>query len=137
MISDCTAVPCIPTKDVAAARRFYEGVLGLHVKDENMGGVTYELGSGTLFLYESEFAGLAKHTLVNLESDHVDDDIADLRDKGVRFETYPDLDYVSFDEDGVATMGEGDMQGHGVWFKDPDGNILALFETADVPAGVS
>lgn len=136
MISDCTAVPCIPTKDVATARRFYEDVLGLQVQDENMGGVTYQLGSGTLFLYETEFAGMAKHTLCNLESDHVDDDIADLREKGVRFETYDDLEFVSFDANGVATMGEGDMQGHGVWFKDPDGNILALFETADVPAGV-
>ncbi len=139
MISDCTAVPCIPTKDVASARRFYEDVLGLHVKDENMGGITYELGSGTtLFLYESEFAGVAKHTLCNLESDHVDDDIADLRDKGVRFETYDGLDGVSFDQDGVATMTGEDVEGemHGVWFKDPDGNILALFETADVTANV-
>lgn len=136
MISDCTAVPCIPTKDMASARRFYEDVLGLHVKDENMGGITYELGSGTLFLYESEFAGLAKHTLCNLESDHVDDDIAELREKGVRFETYEGLDMVEFDQDGVATFADETGEGHGVWFKDIDGNILALFETADVPAGV-
>ncbi len=131
MISECAAVPTIPTRDMASARRFYEDVLGLEVKDDVMGGVLYEVGPGTLFLYETEHAGLAKHTLVNFATDHVDDDIASLREKGVRFETYDGLEGVTF-EDGVASV-EG-MKG--VWFTDPDGNILALFETADVLAGV-
>lgn len=137
MISDCTAIPCIPTKDIASAKRFYEGVLGLKELSSDPGGINYVVGSGSLYLYESEFAGTAKHTLMNLESDHVDDDIADLRDKGVRFETYEDLEGVEFDDRGVATMSMpdvGDM--HGVWFKDPDDNIIALFEKSPVLAGV-
>lgn len=131
MLNECTATPCIPTRDIATARRFYEEVLGLEAIRDDMGGVMYAVGSGGLFLYESEYAGLARHTLVNLESDHIDDDIAELREKGVRFETYDDLDGVTF-SDGVA-----DMDGiHGVWFKDPDQNTLGLFQTVDVPAGV-
>lgn len=134
MISDCVAVPTVPTKDIASARRFYEDVLGLHLHGEVTGGFVYDLGEGsTLFLYESEYAGTAKHTLVNLASSHVEDDIADLREKGVRFETYDDLVGVSFDGDGVATF-EGFEDSRGVWFKDPDGNLFGLFQTASVLA---
>ncbi len=137
MISDCTAIPCIPTKDLKSARRFYETTLGLHMSGEDPGGITYEVGSGSLYLYESEYAGKAGHTLMNLESQHVDQDIADLREHGVRFETYPDMEGTDFDEDGVAVSkfeGVGEMKG--VWFKDPDGNILALFQKSPVLASV-
>ena len=137
MISTSTAIPCIPTKDIAAARRFYEGVLGLHVVDELGGGVTFEVGDGRLYLYETESAGLAKHTLCNFESAHIDDDIADLRSRGISFETY-DLPYATFDSGGVATMRdeEHDISMKGVWFTDPDGNVLGMFEQVRVPAAM-
>lgn len=135
MISDCTAIPCIPTKDMASARRFYEETLGLKVTYDDPGGVHYDIGGSDVYLYESEFAGTAGHTLMNLESQHVDDDIADLRDHGVRFETYAGMEGTEFSDDGVATTsmeGVGSMKG--VWFKDADGNILALFQKSPVLA---
>lgn len=129
MIRECNFVPTIPTKDLARSRKFYEETLGLPVEvdDEKMG-VWYRSGSGIVYLYESEFAGTAKHTIVSLESDHIDEDIQELREHGVRFETY-DLPGVEWEGD-VATM----ENIKGVWFKDPSGNILGLFEKSGVLA---
>lgn len=129
MISECNLVPTIPTKDLARSRRFYEEVLGLKVEGEDAGvGVWYRCGSGIAYLYETPFAGTAQHTLASIESDHIDDDIRELRDKGVSFETY-DMPGVDWQGD-VAVM-DGKK---GVWFKDPAGNILAMFDKAGVLA---
>ena len=130
MLRDCNAVPTIPTRDLPASRRFYEEVLQLPVEmeGEEMGGVWYRMHNGIVFLYETEFAGTAKHTLLSFESDHIDEDIQQLRDAGVSFEKY-DLPDVEWDGD-VASMGDT----KGVWFKDPQGNILGLFEKSMVLA---
>jgi catechol 2,3-dioxygenase-like lactoylglutathione lyase family enzyme len=130
MINECNFVPTIPTKDMAASRRFYEEVLGLPIDTEDPEmGVWYRVPSGIVYLYESEFAGTAKHTLVSLESEHIDEDIQELRDRGVTFETY-DLPGVEWEGD-VASMGD---KVRGVWFRDPAGNILAMFQKARVLA---
>ena len=47
--------------------------------------------------------------------------VAELKAKGVPFETYPDMPGVVW-EDQVAVMGS--MKA--AWFRDPDGNILAV-----------
>jgi catechol 2,3-dioxygenase-like lactoylglutathione lyase family enzyme len=128
MLKDCTAVPTVPTKDMAGSRRFYEEVLELPVDGEMEGmGVWYRTGTGILFLYESEFAGTAKHTLVSFETDHFDEDIQQLRDGGVRFETYDNVPGVEWNGD-IADMGDS----RGVWFTDPAGNILGMFEKSAV-----
>jgi catechol 2,3-dioxygenase-like lactoylglutathione lyase family enzyme len=130
MLANCEAIPTIPTRDLKRAVDFYKETLGLSVLDTDQGGVMFSCGSGGLYVYETELAGTAKHTLCSFESDQVDDDIAELRTHGVRFETF-DMEGVTWDGD-VASMGDQ----HGVWFTDPDGNILALFEHSQVPAGV-
>ena len=53
MLSDITPVATLPTADLAKARGFYEGTLGLAPQGEGMGGVTYTCGDGTVFVYES------------------------------------------------------------------------------------
>lgn len=128
MLSDCEVRPTIPTRDLQTARRFYEQQLRLTVEGEDEGGVWYRCGTAGLYLYETEHAGTARHTLCSFESDHVDDDIADLREHGVRFETY-DMPGVEWDGD-VAMM--GDLKG--VWFRDVDGNVLGMFQKAPVLA---
>src|SRR5437867_42665 len=51
----------IPAKDVARARQFYEGKLGLRPKQEQAGGVIYEFGDGTAcFLYPTPNAGTSQ-----------------------------------------------------------------------------
>ena len=49
MLKDAPITPYIPVADVARARRFYEGTLGLVPKEEYAGGVFYDCGRGTTF----------------------------------------------------------------------------------------
>jgi catechol 2,3-dioxygenase-like lactoylglutathione lyase family enzyme len=122
MFADLTPVTTLPTRDMARARDFYEGTLGLTVVDENPGGVTYRCGEGKIFLYESEFAGTNKATslFVAVPLDRFDAEVGALRDKGVTFQTY-ELEGMTWDGD-VAVMEEFRT----VWFTDPDGNILNI-----------
>ena len=119
----------IPAKDLQASKQYYQDTIGLEVVDEMEGGIILRAGNSTALLYETEFAGTAQHTIATFESEDVDEDIADLRSHGVTFETYPELEGVEWAGD-VATMGPT----KGVWFKDVDGNILALFQAVKVPA---
>jgi catechol 2,3-dioxygenase-like lactoylglutathione lyase family enzyme len=111
----------IPAKDLQGTRRFYEDVLGAEVLGGDPGGVFYRTGDTMFSVYASEFAGTAQHTLGSFVVDDVEKTMVDLRGKGVTFEDYdlPDLKT----ENGIADFGDG-MKG--AWFKDPEGNILAI-----------
>jgi len=53
----------------------------------------------------------------------VDEAVEELRERGVTFEQY-DMPGLKTDERGIA-----DIEGvKGAWFKDPEGNILAITE---------
>ena len=123
MLSESTPVATLPTADMAKARRFYEETLGLAPPREGMGGVTYTCGDGTVFVYESGYAGSNKATAVsfNVAMTAFDDEVATLRDKGVSFLTF-EAEGLEWN-DGVASTG-GVMKS--VLFTDPDGNILNI-----------
>jgi catechol 2,3-dioxygenase-like lactoylglutathione lyase family enzyme len=121
MLSDAPVAPALPASDLARARAFYEQKLELSVVEENPGEVTFACGGGTvLFVYPSEFAGTNQATAAGFRVADLDAAMARMRDRGVVFEDYdlPGLTTV----DGVATF-EG---GRGAFFKDTEGNILAL-----------
>ena len=123
MLSKVALHPTIPAVDIERARNFYEGKLGLRVvKTDPSPGVTFEAGEGTiLYVYKRE-ATKADHTVVSFIVENVEAEVSELKDKGVEFEEIelPDMGIKTVD--GVATM--GDMKG--AWFKDTEGNILAL-----------
>jgi catechol 2,3-dioxygenase-like lactoylglutathione lyase family enzyme len=113
----------LPVRDVARARRFYEEKLGLKAKEEREGGVVYEFAGGTAaFLYPTPNAGTSKASQAFWQVDDVEREVAELKAKGVTFEEYdlPDIKT----KDGIATAGHGKA----AWFKDTEGNILALIE---------
>jgi catechol 2,3-dioxygenase-like lactoylglutathione lyase family enzyme len=121
MLSDHSATPTLAVKDLAAARGFYEDVLGLAVAEENEGGIMYTAGSGRIFVYPSSFAGTNQATAATwmLPAAAFDDEVSALREKGVSFQTF-EMDMLTWD-DGVASMPDGSRS---AWFADPDGNIL-------------
>jgi catechol 2,3-dioxygenase-like lactoylglutathione lyase family enzyme len=112
----------IPAKDLERTRRFYEDVLGAQAVTENPGGIVYRSGDSYFSLYPTEFAGTAQHTLGSFMVQDVEGAVADLRAKGVTFEEYdlPGLKTVN----GIADLGGT----RGAWFKDPEGNILAVVQ---------
>ncbi len=121
MLESAIAHATIAVSDLDRAKKFYEGTLGLKPLDERSDGVRFETGGGNWFLvYPSQFAGTAKSTYMTFEVDNVEMAVKELRDRGVTFEQY--------DMPGLKTVdGIAEIQGvKGAWFKDPDGNILAI-----------
>jgi catechol 2,3-dioxygenase-like lactoylglutathione lyase family enzyme len=123
MLEDKDVSATIAVKDLGAAKRFYEGTLGLHpATEEGEGGVVYKSGRSAVLVYESEFAGSNKATAATwVVGDSLDRLVRDLRAKGVDFEHYDHL---------PETTRKGDVHVAGdlriAWLKDPDGNILAM-----------
>jgi catechol 2,3-dioxygenase-like lactoylglutathione lyase family enzyme len=122
MLTSARISAIVPVSDLEAAIRFYEGTLGLKLDErQDIEGFPQALfQDGTLTAYQSGYAGQASHTLAGFSVDDLDATMADLRSRGVEFEEYdfPGLKT----ENGVATFGNL----RAAWFKDPDGNILAI-----------
>jgi catechol 2,3-dioxygenase-like lactoylglutathione lyase family enzyme len=121
MLTNSPIVPYIPVADMARARKFYEGKLGLKPREEYAGGVIYECGNGSwVFMYLSAGAGTSKASTAFWAVDDVVAEVADLKARGVAFEEYnmPGIKTV----DSIATAGGAKT----AWFKDSEGNILAV-----------
>jgi catechol 2,3-dioxygenase-like lactoylglutathione lyase family enzyme len=125
MLNDKDPIATVAVKDLEAARKFYEGKLGLKVKSaEGAEAITFQSGRSELIVYRSQYAGTNKATAINWRvGDAIDKEVAALREKGVTFERY-DMPGVKLQGD-VHVFGDNDKM-KSAWFKDPDGNIIAL-----------
>jgi len=107
---------------VNAARKFYEGTVGLKLVNDMMPeAVTFKSGSSKVLVYRSQYAGTNKATAVTWAvGGDLEKIVQGLKAKGVSFEHY--------DMPGVTRKGDVHVGGgpDAAWFKDPDGNILAL-----------
>ena len=120
MLSDNSAIATVAVKNLEAAKKFYEGTLGLAKVMENDEVLAFKTGASTLFVYRSQFAGTNKATGVTFVAEEVDDLVRTLKSRGVTFEHY----------DLPRMTRHGDVHVAGTmktaWFKDPDGNIFSL-----------
>lgn len=122
MLANYVAIPTIPVADLQRARDFYENVLDFQPVSEGVEGVRYRSGDGQFLVYPSDYAGTNEGTAMAFQIPHAefDAEVTALREKGLEFLTF-DAEGMTWDE-GVATFGED----RGLWFEDPDGNILAV-----------
>ena len=123
MLGKARARPMIAVSDLDRARKFYEEVLGLDAS-EAVGGEVLEVRSGDTLInvYRSEFAGTNKATALTFDVEDIEAEVSELKGKGVFFENY---NMPGLEQHGDLYVGEGMKT---AWFKDPDGNILSLFE---------
>ena len=125
MLGDNDVIATVAVRDLAAARRFYEGRLGLKVlHTEGNEALTLQSGRSQLIVYRSQYAGTNKATALNFR---VGQDIATivgaLEKSGIAFESY---DFPDMRREGALHV----MGGMKVaWFKDPDGNIISLMNS--------
>ena len=126
MLQDAPMYSYIPAKDVARARRFYEQKVGFKPGKEANGGVVYEFGSHTAcFLYPTPNAGTSQASQAFWEVDDIEREVAELKSRGVEFEEY-DVPGGRKSPSGVVTAGGAKA----AWFKDSEGNIMAIIESA-------
>lgn len=123
MLGNTDAVATIAVKDIEAAGKFYRGTLGLEPvpTGEEEGVLSFKSGKARILVYVSQYAGTNQATAATwMVGDELERVVQGLKAKGVRFEHY----------DLPGTRRNGDIHEAGntrvAWFKDPDGNILAL-----------
>jgi catechol 2,3-dioxygenase-like lactoylglutathione lyase family enzyme len=107
--------------DIQKAKRFYEDTLGLEVSEE-FGLLHLHLAGGTdVLIYPKADHTPATFTVLNFPVDDIDRAVDELKERGVTFERYPDLEA---DEKAVFRGGGPYI----AWFKDPAGNILSVLQ---------
>jgi predicted enzyme related to lactoylglutathione lyase len=110
----------IPVSDLARARKFYEGTVGLEPREQYAGGVIYSCGGSEVFMYPTSNAGTSRASQAFWSVDDVEAEVAELKARGVKFEEY-DVPGVTM-KNSIATGGGART----AWFKDTEGNILAV-----------
>ena len=124
MLAELEIHATIPASDLARARKFYQEKLGLTPAEEapGGGGLIYRCYQSWFLLYPSPHAGTATHTQMGWETSDIEQEVAELKTRGVVFEEYdtPHLKTVA----GIATTGPL----RAAWFKDSEGNLLGLVQ---------
>jgi catechol 2,3-dioxygenase-like lactoylglutathione lyase family enzyme len=122
MLGDKDAVANIAVKDLEAAKKFYEGILGLKQVDaEGQEVIVFKSGNSMINVYRSQYAGTNQATAVTWAvGDDIEGVVGALKAKGITFEHYDMPDAKREGDLHIA----GDMRV--AWFKDPDGNILNI-----------
>jgi len=110
----------IPASNITRARKFYEETVGLQPKEEYAGGVIYECGGAGVFMYPTPNAGTSKASQAFWQVNDVEAEVVELKARGVKFEEY-DMPGVTM-RNSIVTAGGAKT----AWFKDTEGNILAV-----------
>jgi catechol 2,3-dioxygenase-like lactoylglutathione lyase family enzyme len=127
MLANAPVSAILVAEDINRAMRFYVEKLGL--RPVELPGVPedsalFGCGDGTmLYVYEREGGSKAEHTVAGWRVDDIEIAVAELRQAGVVFEQY--------EMAGLKTDARGIAESGGVksaWFKDSEGNILAISE---------
>ena len=129
MLKDYDLHATLATSDAERAKAWYAEKLGWKPAKEFPGYLRYDFGPSAFAVYESPSAGTAKNTVLYWIVESVQDEVRRLREHGLEFEAYDFGDYRTVD--GVMTDPSGN---HTAWFKDADGNIVSLIDSAEAEA---
>ncbi len=126
MLSESSVTTMLPVKDMARARAFYEGSLGLTPGGFKPDGkFVYVVGGSTIALFPKPEGTKAEHTAISFRVPDIAASIERLKHAGVVFEDYDFPDFKT--ENHVCVLGAEKA----AWFKDTEGNYLCLHE--DLP----
>jgi catechol 2,3-dioxygenase-like lactoylglutathione lyase family enzyme len=106
MLSDKRAGAILPAVDLARAKAFYTGALGLKLTDDDELGFGVEAGGGTEIFVYPYGETKAEHTALGFRVADIEAEVAELRAKGI------------VEIGGIK----------GAFFKDTEGKIIGLVE---------
>ena len=111
--------------DLEQSQAFYQNKVGLTLSTDTIKNhLVFDCGSGsTLLIYGRGSGNKADHTQVRFWSTDIGKDVAELVGRGIQFEEYDSGSFKTVDHV-VTSAGIG----RSAWFKDPDGNTIALFQ---------
>jgi len=111
------------TTDAARSRAFYEGKLGLKFVAEDPYMLVLESGGTRLRLQKGPELTTVPRTVLGWRVRDIESTVKGLAADGVAIEHY---DWIK-QSDGIAEFPDGSRV---AWFRDPDGNILSVAQTA-------
>jgi catechol 2,3-dioxygenase-like lactoylglutathione lyase family enzyme len=118
MLNSAPVAAVLPSTDLERSRDFFQNKLGLKLRSGD-GPLIFEAGSGTLLqVYYRPGGAKPEHTVAAFRVIGIADVIQELVENGVAFEDYEGM------ENHIMSSGQSRL----AWFKDPDGNTLALDE---------
>lgn len=127
MLKNSQAFSSFSVTDIKKAKDFYGTVLGLEVSEKSGMGLDLQLGGGShVFVYPKEDHQPATYTILNFPVDDIDKAVDELAKRGVKFEIYPESDFIKQDSKGIARSPDPSKGPSIAWFKDPFGNILSV-----------
>ena len=115
----------IPVSDLSRAKEFYAEKLGLTCNYENEHSAQYRYASSYFVLTPSASAGKAKYSLLTWLVEDIYEVKRWLEKRGVTFEEFDFGDAKTID--GIADLGNDRV----AWFKDSEGNLLAIAELGE------
>ncbi len=123
MLKNSNAFSGFSVDDLGKAKEFYRKILGLEVKENQMGLLELHVSGGNkILIYPKPNHVPATFTILNFPVKNVEKAVDDLINAAVRFEQYDGE--LKTDEKGIF-RGGGPLI---AWFKDPAGNILSVIE---------
>ena len=115
--------PVLLSRDLAATKNFYSGLLGLEILMESEAAIAFRCGGGTRLDVTHSTTGTAdSQTQASWLVKDLRAEVTDLRSRGVKVEEYdaPGLKT----EDGIADLGFA----WAAWIIDPGNNALGILQ---------
>lgn len=126
MFKNTEAFSSFSINDLAEAKEFYGHTLGLEVSEMPEGLELHIAGGTGIFMYSKSDHVPATFTILNFLVGNVEEAVAELTKRGVRFEIYKE-GRLKTDDRGIFSAGDHKI----AWFKDPSGNFLSVLEKKD------
>src|SRR3954452_18943151 len=126
VISDNRISAVLVSTDLDRSRQFYEDKVGLRLSAETIKNhLVFECGNGTtLLIYGRPNGNNADHTQVRFWTTDIANDVEELTENGIEFDEYDTDTFKTVDHVVTSPIGRS------AWFRDPDGNTIALFQRA-------
>ena len=126
MFRNTPAFSSYSVDDIEKARSFYSTTLGLEVAQMPEGLALHITGGGSVFLYAKPDHEPASFTVLNFPVRDIEKAVADLKTRGVTFESYNGE--IKTDDKGIFRGGDAERPLNIAWFRDPADNILSVLE---------
>ncbi|MGF1633889.1 MAG: VOC family protein [Phycisphaerae bacterium] len=124
MLHNAQLVGFTATSQPEEARRFYKDVLGLRLIEETSFAIVFDANGVVVRVQKTHEVHPAPHTLIGWEVEDIAATARQLQALGVAFERFDQLEQ---DDTGIWHAPGGARV---AWFKDPDGNLLSLSQSA-------